>query len=469
MSPRALTRSATGLTRAPVRAAHLGLGAFFRAHAAWYTAAAGTGGGGWGIDAFTGRSPDAARLLDAQDGLYTLLVRGPGGDEPELVGSVSEAHDGADGAAWLARAADPDLALVTLTVTEYAYRRAADGSLDTTDPAVTADLAALRGPGGPGEALQTVPARLVAGLVARREADSGPIALASCDNLPGNGAALRRVVADLAADLDAEPAFRGLAAWISANVTFPSSMVDRITPATTAADRAAVERLTGWADRSPVVTEPFTEWVLTDEFPAGRPAWERAGATFVDDVRPHEDRKLWLLNGSHSMLAYTAAPLGFATVAQAVADPRVVDWLDDLWDTAVPYLELPGPEVDRYRRALLERYSNASIEHRLAQIAGSGSQKLAVRIVPLLRRHLADGHPAPPPLLRVLGGWLAHLRGVGAPVDDPRAADYVPQAQGDPLSAATRVLRLLAADLADHDEVVRGVAGACVEVEHSAV
>ena len=175
------------------------------------------------------------------------------------------------------------------------------------------------------------------------------------------------------------------------------------------------------------------------------------------------------LDARFDVLTYTAAPLGFRTVAEAVADPRVRQWLDDLWDTAIPYLDLPAADITRYRGALLGRYSNAAIEHRLAQIAGSGSQKLTVRTVPLLRRHLADGHRPPAPLTRVLGGWLAHLRGVGAPVDDPLAADYVPAAAGDTVSASYRVLRMLAADLADHDAVVRDVAQACVEVEHSAV
>lgn len=464
----ALSRAAVGRPPAPVRAAHLGLGAFFRAHAAWYTARADEG---WGIDAFTGRRPDAARTLAAQDGLYTLLIRGPAGDEPEVVASVVEAHHGGDSAAWLARAADPALAVLTLTVTEYAYRRSATGGLATDDTDVVADLAELAEPADlrePGGSLRTVPGRLVAGLAARRAAGAGPLAVVSCDNLPANGEVLRRVVTDFAEVLDDDGRWAGLAGWIGETVSFPTTMVDRITPATTAADRDAAARLTGCTDAAPVVTEPFTEWVLAGRFPAGRPAWEAAGARFVDDVSPFEDRKLWLLNGSHSMLAYTAAPLGFTTVAGAVADAGVRRSLDDLWDTATPYLRLPEQEIRDYREALLDRYANPNIAHRLTQIAGSGSQKLAVRIVPLLRRHLADGHEPPAPLTRVLGGWLAHLRGVGVPVDDPLADTLVPAAAGPLADAARRVLAVLDEDLAGSAEVVRDVAAAAADTAHRA-
>jgi fructuronate reductase len=280
-----------------------------------------------------------------------------------VVGALSAAHPAADGGAWLRYLAAPEVAAVTLTVTEAGYRRDA------------ADEAALRSGSG---TVVTAPGRLVAGLLARRRADAGPLALVSCDNLPDNGRVLQTVVLDLAAAVDG-----GLADWISGQVSFATTMVDRITPAPTDADRQTVLAATGVADRSPVVTEPFSEWVLSGAFPAGRPAWDAAGAVLTADVGPYEDRKLWLLNAAHSILAYTGPPRGHGTVAEAVDDPVCRGSVEQWWDTCGPHLRLPAAEVAGYRAALLERFANARIRHALAQIATDGSQKLPVRIVPV--------------------------------------------------------------------------------------
>ena len=226
--------------------------------------------------------------------------------------------------------------IVTLTVTEAGYVRGGDGGLDTERAEHPDDLAALRSDRT--ASVRTTPARLVAGLAARRAADAGPLAVVSCDNLPENGAAAARVVNDFAALLDA-----GLADWIDDNVSFVTTMVDRITPATTQDDIDAVPtELTGRADAGPVVTEPFTEWVLSGEFPGGRPAWEDAGARFVDDITPFEERKLWLLNGAHSLLAYAGSARGHQTIAEAVTDPVCRDWMIQWWTEASGNLTLPG-------------------------------------------------------------------------------------------------------------------------------
>ena len=260
-----LTRAANGRPAAPVRIVHLGVGNFFRAHQAWYTEHA-ADAAEWGIAAFTGRSAAIADALRPQDGLYTLITRTAEGDEFEVISSLSAVHAADEYEALLGHFRSPELAIVTLTVTEAGYRRRADGSLDQNDPAVAADLAALRGSAD--APVATAPARIVAGLIARRAAGVGPLAILPCDNLPGNGEALARVVGEFAVLIDPS-----LTAWMFDNVAFGTTMVDRITPATTAEHRAAVRAALGVNAAAPVPTEPFAEWVIQGEFPAGRPAW----------------------------------------------------------------------------------------------------------------------------------------------------------------------------------------------------
>ncbi|WP_434318048.1 mannitol dehydrogenase family protein [Leifsonia sp. P73] len=405
--------------RHPVRVAHLGLGAFHRAHQAWYTQRANEAveGEGWGIAAFTGRSPDAARVLAAQDAVYTLIERGPDGDAATIVEALSSVHDGADTAAWRRVLADPAVGVLTLTVTEAGYR--------------------------PGS---SAPARVLDGLRARFEAGAGGIAVVSCDNLPDNGAVIRDAVLALA-----EPG-SALDAWIRAEVSFVSSMVDRITPATTDADREAARRLTGLADAAPVVTEPFAEWVLAGDFPAGRPAWEAAGARFVDDIAPYERRKLWLLNAGHSLLAYHGLAAGLSTVAEAVADPALSAELERLWSEQRTELPFDADTVDDALAALRARFGNARIEHRLAQIASDGSQKLGPRILDPLRARLAAGREPGAAQLGVLAAWSRHL--AGPDVRDPGAADLVAALRDarSPRDRAAAVLAALAPDLTDLTE-----------------
>ena len=319
----------------PVRLVHLGLGNFFRAHQAWYTDRAGDG---WGIAAFSGRSAELADALSAQDGLYTLVTRAGDGDRFDVISSLARAYPAARHDAWLAALASPEVRGVTITVTEAGYLRGAGGGLDRDRAEVQADVAALRA--DPSAAVRTAPARLLAGLAARRRADAGPITLIPCDNLPENGAVVARVVAEFA-DL-VEP---GLRDWLEASVRTVTTMVDRITPRTTPEDIATV----GENDRCPVVTEPFSEWVLSGRFAGGRPRWEDAGATFTDDIAPFEERKLWLLNGGHSLLAYAGSARGHETVADAVADETCRGWLETWWAEASRHLTLPAEDLARYR------------------------------------------------------------------------------------------------------------------------
>jgi fructuronate reductase len=435
---RRLSRDTDGRPAAPVRHVHLGVGNFFRAHAAWYTEHA-PDADGWGIAAFTGRSAAVAEALGAQDGLYTLLVRGPEGAAPEVISSLSAVHPADDLEALRGYFADPALAVVTSTVTEAGYRRNASGGLNTEAAEVRADIEALAAD-PQGGTVSTTPGKLVAGLLARRHAGAGPLAFVPNDNVPDNGDMVARVVRDLAGLVDAS-----LLRWIDDNVSFVTTMVDRITPRTTEADRDEVRRQTGIDDPETVPTEPFVEWVLAGTFPGGRPGWDAAGARFVDDVRPFEQRKLWLLNGSHSLMAYAASTLGHETVAEAIADPQVLAWVEQWWDAAARHLSLPAADVDSYRKALLDRYGNPSIRHLLAQIAADGSQKVPIRLAPVVRAELEAGQVSEG-ATRPLAAWIAHLRGHGAPVQDAHADDVTPLGEGTPAEAVRRTLSWLGFD-----------------------
>ena len=446
--PRLSRRTSGARPTAPVRIVHLGLGNFFRAHQAWYTDRS-PDAAGWGIAAFTGRSASLADALGPQDGLYTLVTRGAGGDGYKVLSSLSAVHAASDQAAWLRYLRSPQVVVITLTVTETGYCRRARGGLDTDRDDIRADLEALRT--GPTALVTTAPARLMAGLLARRDAGSGALAVVPCDNLPGNGAAAEGVVLDLAALVDPS-----LSDWIREHVSFVTTMVDRITPRTTDEDRAAVAAATGLRDAAPVVTEPFAEWVLSGEFPAGRPAWDEAGARFVDDIAPFEERKLWLLNGVHSLLAYAGSLRGHQTVAEAMADPQCRVWVEEWWDDATRHLRLPVDEVTAYRAALLDRFTNPNIHHLLAQIASDGTQKLPVRIAPALRAERASGR-LPGGAVRVLAAWALHLRGEGAPVADAGARALTGMAERSPDDAAQQVVSFVVPDLAGDSALVAAV------------
>lgn len=459
MVAKQLNRSAADpAVNRPVRIVHLGLGAFHRAHQAWYTQQA-SDGEQWGIAAFTGRRPHAAAVLASQGGVYTLITRSGEGDTFELMTNVVQAHDGADGAAMAALISAPATALVTLTITEAAYNLTSDGCLDTANPAVLADIAVLRtyrattpcAPHGhPGAGsfashsaelpvwASTAPGRLVQALDARRRAGTGPLAVVSCDNLANNGPAARAAVVQLAAAADT-----CLAAWIDKNVSFVGTSIDRITPRSTLADTALVERECGYHDAAPVVTEPFSSWVLCGVFPAGRPDWESAGAVFVDDIEPFENRKLWLLNGAHSLLAYAGQLRGHETVAQALADPSCAHWVDELWDCAAHLLPAQELGLAAYRAALLERFANPRIAHHLTQIGRDGASKLRMRVVPVVKAERRAGRTGLG-ALRLVAAWVAFLQDrhdAGLRADDAAAGQLAAALAGaDPVSGLLAIL-----------------------------
>ncbi|WP_448852131.1 mannitol dehydrogenase family protein [Corynebacterium sp. 335C] len=417
---------------APVRLVHLGLGAFHRAHQVWYTmnAEADPAHPEWGYASFSGRSATVPDELTAQEGAYTLLVRSADGDEPVLVPTISEAHPGGDEERLTELVADPAVAVVTLTITEAGY---SDG------PAI---------------------GRLVRALDARRAAGSGPIAVMSCDNLAGNGDTCRAAVLAAADDVSAE-----LGEWVRANATFPTTSIDRITPRTDDDVVAAAEAATGLHDAAPVVTEPFASWIISGEFPAGRPDWEKAGAVFTDDIDPFENRKLWLLNGSHSLLAYLGQLHGHATIAEAIADEACRARVEEFWDAAARHLTEPAElDVPGYREALLERFGNPAIRHLLAQIAIDGATKLRMRSVPVTALERAAGRDARGAALPI-AAWIAFLDGRDE-VEDSRAAEVL-----EANAAADRVRALVAVlddDLAADDGAVAMIGDLADELKQAA-
>lgn len=456
----ALTRAHLGdVRRRPIRLVHLGLGAFFRAHGAWYTQHSAEPGD-WGISAYTGRSSGVADLLGPQGGLYALMTLGAGVPTVEIIDVLSAVRRSASGVTWRRELADRAVSVVTVTVTEPGYHLR-DHRLDLDDPAVAGDRAALLRSGARARALTPV-GRLVTGLSSRYQAGGGPVSVVSCDNLAANGALLRAAVLELMAAAGIDPEVQD---WVGAEVDFPSTVVDRVTPATTAPDRELVRRLSGWDDRSPVITEPFSEWVLAGRWPAARPPWEVAGARFVEDVTTYQHRKLWLLNAAHSHLAYAGLTRGHRTVSEALSDHRFAPEIEQIWDAACLHLELPASDLAAYRAQVLQRLANPSIAHRLAQIALDGSAKLQERIVPVIRRHRDRGLGLPAGQVLVLGGWVTHVRRLGAEAGDRAAARLLAALGRPPGGQVRRLLSILGEDLAEDDQLAGAVSAAADRLE----
>lgn len=398
---------------------HLGLGAFCRAHLAVYTDdVLAAGELTWGIIGADPLSPAIRDAMEPQDGLYSLLVRSQDGDDLRVVGSFLEALVvPEDPGRVLDRMTDPRIRIVTLTVTEKGYcQDAATGALDETHPAIVADLS---GKGLP----RSVPGLLVEGLRRRRDAGMEPFTVLCCDNLPQNGKTVRRIVTRFAELRDA-----GLGRYVAERVAFPCTMVDRITPATRDEDRAVAVGLLGMDDAWPVVTEPFRQWVIEDDFPLGRPRWEDVGALLVDDVLPFEDMKLRCLNGAHSTLAYLGVVSGIETVAAAMADPQLPAIIRRLWDEdLLPTLPpVPGVDLRQYTEALEGRFRNPALRHRTLQISSDGSQKLPPRLLePAL--HQVRAGKTPRFIALAVAAWMRFLlgeteAGVAYDIADPLAA-----------------------------------------------
>ncbi|MGF0539100.1 mannitol dehydrogenase family protein [Agrobacterium sp. ES01] len=400
---------------------HLGLGAFYRAHGAVYIAEAMTkSGGDWGIAGVSLVRPDQRDALAPQDFAYTAVELGPEGETPRVISVITDvlvARE--DPAAVLGVMSAPETKIVSLTVTEKGYcHEPSTGKLNRDHPDIAHDL---EHPDAPRSAVGF----LVRALDRRRKAGTRPFTVLCCDNLPENGKLLRGLVLELSGLIDNE-----LKSWIGTHATFPSTMVDRIVPATKPEDIDRLAEKTGVMDLSPVMHEPFSQWVIEDDFVDGeRPDFAAVGVELVEDVTPFEHMKLRCLNGTHSSLAYLGYLSGHETISETVADPVLAAFCKSLWAKEIlPILKAPpGVDLQAYTGELFERYANPAIRHRTWQIAMDGSQKLPQRILGTIAENLDAGR-TPKGLCLAVAAWMRYVGGTdekGNAIDvrDPLSAD----------------------------------------------
>ncbi len=411
---------------------HISVGSFHRSHqAVYFDELARRGlGGDWGLIGVGLHRREMKEVLQDQDGLYTVVIRGPAGDEARVVGVITRyLFAPEEGAAVLDALTEESTRLVTLTITADGYKVDPEtGAFASDDPAVVADLA---DPARPGSALGLV----VEALDRRRRAGRPPFTVLSCDNMPGNGAIARTAVLAFAALRDER-----LAEWVHEHVTFPSSMVDRITPRTTPEERDWVEQAFGVHDRWPIMTEPFSQWIVEDAFCNGRPALDAVGVQFVDDVQPYALTKTRLLNASHSALGYLGSLAGHVRTDQAMADPVFAAYVERMMTEEIAPL-LPSIDMDLsdYGATLRERFANPAIADPLSRLCRNGSTKVPRHLLSSIREARATGGPYALLTLAV-AGWCRYLRAVdedgrAVEVDDPAAErlhDLAVVGAGDP-------------------------------------
>ena len=395
---------------------HFGVGGFHRAHQAMYLDRLMNQGQAldWGICG-VGVMPADRRMkqvLDAQDGLYTLVLKHSDGTyEPRVIGSIVEylyAPD--DPEAVIEKMAAESTRIVSLTITEGGYNVSdLTGEFDVTNPDVVHDLE-------PGAVPRTTFGLITEALRRRWTRGLGPFTIMSCDNLQDNGYRSKRVFTAFARLRDPE-----LGAWVEREASFPNSMVDRITPVTTDADRAEVRERFGIDDRWPVVCEPYTQWVLEDAFTAGRPPYEQVGVQVVEQVEPYELMKLRLLNGSHQAMAYFGYLAGYRLVHEAAQDPLFQAFLLGYMDfEATPTLApVPGVDLRGYKYTLLERFSNPQVRDTIARLCAESSDRIPKWLLPVVREQLAHGGEIRRSAA-VVASWARYAEGVdeaGQPIE----------------------------------------------------
>lgn len=405
---------------------HLGLGAFHRAHQAVYTDdAIARSGGDWGIIGVSMRSDTVARQLRPQHNLYSVLSEDADSCALRVVGVLCDvlvAPLQID--AVIAAIANAATQVITLTITEKGYHLAADGeSLDASSPAIQQDLAQPEQP-------QTAVGLLALGLRRRLQEGGAALTVISCDNLAENSARLRCVLNDYLA-----ASFPEVRAWLQGSVAFPCSMVDRIVPAADDVQRLRQSQLLGLEDRAAVRTEPFSQWIIEDTFATPIPAWTDVGVLVVEDIRPYEEIKLRMLNASHSAIAYSGLLAGKQTVDEVVAEPFLRSFIERLMaEELAPALVVPkGFDLEQYRESLLQRFSNPCLQHRCAQIAMDGSEKIAQRWLPGLAVSTDNRL-----LVKALSCWVYCVLETDADIADPRAERLLAQRSAD----ATQLLRV---------------------------
>ncbi len=393
-------------SRLKTKIVHLGFGAFHRAHQGLYTSElAHKTDSDWGyceVNLFGGEA--LIEALREQDHLYSVLEKGADGNQAKISGSVIESlHGDLDGIdAVLSKMTEPQVAIVSLTVTEKGYcADAATGKLDQTNPAIIADLA---NPQAPKSAIGVI----VEALRLRKETGLTPFTVMSCDNIQENGHVAKAAILQYATLLD-----ETLSQWIEANVTFPCTMVDRIVPAATEDALNEIADSLGVYDPCGIACEPFRQWVIEDNFVAGRPEWNEVGAQFVGDVVPYEEMKLRMLNGTHSFLAYLGYLGGYAHISDTMADEnyKAVAY-KVMMEAQAPTLSMPeGTDLQGYAERLIERFVNPSLKHRTWQIAMDGSQKIPQRFGGSLRHHLANGTSFEL-IATAIAGWIRYVTGI---------------------------------------------------------
>jgi mannitol 2-dehydrogenase len=388
---------------------HVGVGGFHRAHMAVYTDETAADGGTWGIRGAGLLEADRqmAQVLRAQDHLYTVIERDSNGSLPRVVGSIVDfVLVAGNQDAFNRRLADPEIAILSLTITEGGY------SLETPNPTIEA---------------------IVSALDARHRAGGRPITILSCDNLPGNGDVARHAVTTVASARGVE-----LGRYVTTACTFPNSMVDRITPQTTEEDRAWLRDEVGIDDGWPVVCEAFRQWVIEDCFIAGRPRWETVGVLFTDRVHDWELYKLRMLNASHSCMAYLMALAGVVYVDEAIGIPVVRGYLEQLLATeAIPTLnEIPDHPASEYAESVLRRLENTGVRDQIARLCIDGTAKFPSFLIPTIEAQLARGGPVECGGL-ALAAWSRYLATVPAEQRAPdsqgdRASELASDAMRDP-------------------------------------
>ena len=432
---------------------HLGIGAFHRAHQAFYTETVlnqqavvdqeqgqDKTSGDWGIIGCSLRSASVRDQLAPQDGLYTLVERSGDGEKLQVIGAVIQNLVGPENPPELIAAmAQPNIKIVSMTVTEKGYcHDPATGSLNLSHPDIQHDLENLAQP-------KSAIGFIVAALQARQKAGIKSFTLLSCDNLPNNGEVLEKVVVQFAARISPE-----LAQWITANTCFPCTMIDRIVPATTEADRQELAARLGVRDEGIVIAEPFSQWVIEDKFSDGRPQWENAGALLVDDVKVFEAIKLRLLNGSHSIMAYTGYLSGFDYIGEVMNEPAYVRMIKTYMarEAGETLVAPAGFDIEAYKQQLRARFSNKALKHRTWQIAMDGSQKLPQRLLESARFQLNNNGHIDIICLGV-AAWIRYVSGV----DEKGNTIEV----SDPLAAELRAL--CEANAGNAEAVVRAIVG----------
>ncbi|MFA0014197.1 fructuronate reductase [Vibrio lentus] len=456
------------------RIVHLGFGAFHRAHQALFTnemlSKTSTDWGICEINLFGGE--DLIESLRTQDHLYTVAEKGAESTDVKLIGSVTESlHPNLDGIeAVLEKMAEPQVAIVSMTITEKGYcADPATGKLDRNNALVIADLA---NPTQPKSALGYI----VQALKIRRDRKLPPFTVMSCDNVQENGHVAKAAIIEFAQLLNPE-----LRDWIETHVTFPCTMVDRIVPAATEETLTEIAELLGCEDPCGIACEPFRQWVIEDNFVAGRPDWNVAGAEFVEDVVPYEEMKLRMLNGSHSFLAYLGYLGGYDHISDTMTDAGYRKAaFDMMMISQAPSLTMPeGTDLEGYATLLINRFTNPSLKHKTWQIAMDGSQKIPQRMGGSLRFHLDQGSDFSW-LATAIAGWMRYVSGVdeqGNEIDvrDPMADTLrqICNQHGLNVSVVPALLAVEAifpADLGQDPKVIEAVTSAYQSlIEHGAV